>query len=197
MDRLFLIHFFTDNIALQNFWWSVVLIIVSCLPPTQESVVYPLLYRSFKDFIYLITRGIKWIPSTANSYLLLWYFIFLFDLTFYSGTFGTEKYREESNKDLYTHYIYLLVNILPYLLCLCLLNHCEVNYILHHNILPLNALACGLSRWLSGKEPTCQCKRWSRHGFNSCVRKILFQGHHNPLQYPCLDNPMDRGSGRL
>ena len=29
-----------------------------------------------------------------------------------------------------------------------------------------------LPRWLSGKEPTCQCRRCKRHGFNSWVRKI-------------------------
>ena len=34
-------------------------------------------------------------------------------------------------------------------------------------ILPL-----GLSRWFSGKEPACQCRRHKRCGFNPWVRKI-------------------------
>ena len=37
----------------------------------------------------------------------------------------------------------------------------------------------GLPRWLSGKEPACQCRRHQRHGFNSWVWKI----HGNPLPY--------------
>ena len=44
-----------------------------------------------------------------------------------------------------------------------------------------------------GKEPTCQCKRCKRHGFSPWVRKIPGRGHGNPLQYSCLENPMDRG----
>ena len=28
-------------------------------------------------------------------------------------------------------------------------------------------------RWLGGKEPTCQCRRQRRRGFNPWVRKIL------------------------
>ena len=31
-------------------------------------------------------------------------------------------------------------------------------------------------------------------GFDPWVRKILGQGHANPLQYSCLENPMDRGA---
>ena len=47
----------------------------------------------------------------------------------------------------------------------------------------------GLTWWLSGKEPTCQCRRhfpW--------VRKISWRGkgNDNPLQYSCLRNPIDR-----
>ena len=33
-----------------------------------------------------------------------------------------------------------------------------------------------------------------RHGFNPCVRKIPGGGHGNPLRYPCLENPMDKGA---
>ena len=46
----------------------------------------------------------------------------------------------------------------------------------------------GLPRWLSGNKSSCQCRRC---GFNSWVRKIP-GGGCNPLQYSCLENPMDR-----
>ena len=46
----------------------------------------------------------------------------------------------------------------------------------------------------SGKEPTCQCRRHrdtgSIHGSGRSPREA--QG--NPLQYSCLENPMDRGT---
>ena len=38
---------------------------------------------------------------------------------------------------------------------------------------------------------TCQCRKHKRCGFDPWVR-----GHGNPLQYPCLENPMDRGAWR-
>ena len=41
----------------------------------------------------------------------------------------------------------------------------------------------------NGKEPTCQC--WG------CILesgRSLGRGHGNPLQYSCLENPMDRGA---
>ena len=47
---------------------------------------------------------------------------------------------------------------------------------------------------VSGKEPTCQCRRYRRCGFDSWVRKIPVEGNGNPLQYSCLGNPMDRGA---
>ena len=44
----------------------------------------------------------------------------------------------------------------------------------------------------SGKEPTCQCRRSKKLGFNPWVRISPGGGHSNPLQYSCLKNPMDR-----
>jgi len=43
-------------------------------------------------------------------------------------------------------------------------------------------------------EPTCQCRRYKRCRFNPWVRKIPRERHGNPLQYSCLENPMDRGA---
>ena len=44
-------------------------------------------------------------------------------------------------------------------------------------------------RWLSGKESAHQCRRHS-----PWVRKIPGEGNGNPLQYSCLENPMDGGA---
>ena len=46
----------------------------------------------------------------------------------------------------------------------------------------------------SGKEPTCQCTRPKRCGFNPWVRKIPWRRHGDSLQYSCLENPMERGA---
>ena len=48
----------------------------------------------------------------------------------------------------------------------------------------------GLPRWLNGKESTCQCRR---HKMGRSPQK----GNGNPLQYSCLENPMDRRSWRV
>ena len=49
----------------------------------------------------------------------------------------------------------------------------------------------------SGKEPTYQCRRYKRYEFDPWVRKIPGGGHGNPLQYSCLENPMDKELGGL
>ena len=60
--------------------------------------------------------------------------------------------------------------------------HCLVMFYFH--------ISCGISCSTRGKEPICQCKR----------RKIPGLGRSpgvengNPLQYSCLENPMDRGA---
>ena len=46
----------------------------------------------------------------------------------------------------------------------------------------------------SGKKSTYQCRRCKRHRFDPWVRRILWIGNGNPLQYSCLGNPMDRGA---
>ena len=48
----------------------------------------------------------------------------------------------------------------------------------------------GASQALSGKESACQCRRCSlipRSGISAA------RGNENPLQYSCLENPVDRG----
>ena len=48
----------------------------------------------------------------------------------------------------------------------------------------------------SGKEPTCQCRRHKRHEVDPWVGRSAGEGNGNPLQYSCLENPMDGGVWR-
>ena len=48
---------------------------------------------------------------------------------------------------------------------------------------------------LGSVERIClPCKRQKRCKFNPWVRKIPWRRNGSPLQYPCLENPMDRGT---
>ena len=66
---------------------------------------------------------------------------------------------------------------------------------MHHFKLPCY-LSWGFPGGASGKEPTCQCRRWKSHGFHPWVKKesMAGGGHGNPLQYSCLENPTYRGA---
>ena len=55
---------------------------------------------------------------------------------------------------------------------------------------PWHNLHIGLSRWLSNKESACSAGV-SGDKFSPWVRKNR-GGHGNPLQFSCLENPMDR-----
>ena len=46
------------------------------------------------------------------------------------------------------------------------------------------------------KSPPAKAGRHKRHGFDPWVRKNAGGGQGNPLQYACLENPMDRGAWR-
>ena len=50
----------------------------------------------------------------------------------------------------------------------------------------------GLPRWLSGKEPACQCRRCTDASSIPGSGRSAGEGNGNPLQYSCLENPMDR-----
>ena len=51
-----------------------------------------------------------------------------------------------------------------------------------------------IPRWYSDKEPAYQCRRHRRCGFDSWSGRSPGGGHGNPLQYSCLENPMDRAT---
>ena len=44
------------------------------------------------------------------------------------------------------------------------------------------------------KNPPASTGDVKRCGFNPWVGEILRGGHGNALQYPCLENPLDRGA---
>ena len=46
----------------------------------------------------------------------------------------------------------------------------------------------------SGKEPSGQHWRCKRLRLDPWVRRVPWKGNGNPLQYSCLENPMDRGA---
>ena len=45
----------------------------------------------------------------------------------------------------------------------------------------------------SGKEPACQYRRCRESGLVPGLGRSSGEGNGNPLQYSCLENPMDRG----
>ena len=45
---------------------------------------------------------------------------------------------------------------------------------------------------LSYKEPTYQCKRHRRYGFNFWAGKVPWGSKWHTCQYSCLENPMNR-----
>ena len=49
---------------------------------------------------------------------------------------------------------------------------------------------------LKSNPPRPQCRRHKRCWFNPWFGKIPVEGNGNPLQYSCLENPMDRGAWR-
>ena len=52
----------------------------------------------------------------------------------------------------------------------------------------------GLPWWLSGKESACNSGATGDVGSIPGSGRPLGGGHGNPLQYSCLENPMDRGA---
>jgi len=62
-----------------------------------------------------------------------------------------------------------------------------------------NSLVCivGFPDSVSGKEPTCQCRRHKKHGFDPWVQKIPGGGHGNLLQYSSWRIPWTEEPGGL
>ena len=58
--------------------------------------------------------------------------------------------------------------------------------------LTLNKMPEGLLRWLRGKETACDAEDAGDPGSITGLGRSPEGGHGNPLQYSCLENPMDR-----
>ena len=54
-------------------------------------------------------------------------------------------------------------------------------------------MAYELLWWLSGKESMCNAGDTGDMGSIPGLERSPGEGHGNPLQYSCLENPMDRG----
>ena len=50
--------------------------------------------------------------------------------------------------------------------------------------------------WLNGKEFTCSAGDTGDTGSIPGLGRSLGEGNGNPLQYSCLENPVDRGTWR-
>ena len=51
-----------------------------------------------------------------------------------------------------------------------------------------------LPQCLSGQESACNAGATGGAGLNPEFGRSLGGGHNNPLQYSCLENPLDRGA---
>ena len=63
-------------------------------------------------------------------------------------------------------------------------------------IMSLSKEKYGFIGGVSGKEPACQSKRCKRCGFDPRLGRYPGERKGNPLQYSCLENPMDTGTWR-
>ena len=52
----------------------------------------------------------------------------------------------------------------------------------------------GLPWWHSDKESSCSAGATGEMGLIPGSGRSLGRGHSNPLQYSCLENPVDRGA---
>ena len=61
---------------------------------------------------------------------------------------------------------------------------------------PQVLILLGFSRWLSGKEPICSTGDTGDVDSIPGGGRLRGGGHGNPLQYSCLENPMNRRGWR-
>ena len=60
----------------------------------------------------------------------------------------------------------------------------------------IHFITVGLPPWLSDKESTCSSGDLGDAGLIPGLRRSSVGGNGHPLQYSCLENPMDRGAWR-
>ena len=64
---------------------------------------------------------------------------------------------------------------------------------MHRGVWGKIAAVTGLPLWLRGKESACSAREAGDAGSISGSGRSPGGGHGNPLQYSCLENPMERG----
>ena len=72
-------------------------------------------------------------------------------------------------------------------------------WLIHVNVWqnPLKCCEVISLQLIKKKESTWQWRRHKRHWFDPQVGKVPREGNGNPLQYSCLEKPMDRGASRV
>ena len=82
----------------------------------------------------------------------------------------------------------------------CLLSPCYALLLLFSHYVVSDSLSTGHKHnmifpggLLSCKGPACQCRTWE---VNPWVRRIPWRRNGSPLQYSCMENPMDTGAWR-
>ena len=88
--------------------------------------------------------------------------------------------------------------------CVCVCTHKYMCMLTYFYTYVLRACSMLVWSWIwvewgfpggcSGKEPACQFRRLRDKGSIPGSGRSPGEGHGNPLQYSCLENPMDRGS---
>ena len=81
-----------------------------------------------------------------------------------------------------------------YIYLLSLSVYIQVKYTHTHTHTHTHTQRHGLPLWLSGKESTCNTEVTEDAGWIPASGRSPAGGHGNPLQYSCLENPLDRGA---
>ena len=69
-----------------------------------------------------------------------------------------------------------------------------VYLLLHYYIILFTLLTIDFLGRASGEEPACQCRKCKTRGSIPRSGRSPGGGHGHPLQYSCLENPVDRGA---
>ena len=67
--------------------------------------------------------------------------------------------------------------------------------IIYHAFAEMSSISCSFSRWLvKNQNPPVNAGATGEVGFITGLESFPGGGNDNPLQYTCLENPMDRGA---
>ena len=69
-----------------------------------------------------------------------------------------------------------------------------LSYIASNSVLIIVSQPVVFPGGTSGNKPACQCRRHKNVGLIPGSGRSPGEGHGSPVQYSCLENPMDRGA---